>query len=205
MQKFLVILTLSAIFFSGHTLAQKKHQTKTAKSFSSKAAYLSLGQLLVDDATARMEGIDSSASYIQLGFEAQHNLLVYGIGLSGYFYKDSREFNQAVENQAGSRFSANSSAEATNLFGEIGYSFTRQKALHFDIIAGLEQVLQSSRGITDCSNCFSEDIQINSGLYAKPRLRLVPGKSFVIDFALQQYLSGDIVRAWMISIGYTDF
>lgn len=57
---------------------------------------------------------------------------------------------------------------------------------------GVSGVFGSERSIGNCSNCFSEDIDISGGLFAKAGLVKNVSKSIALGFQLTQYLSGDI-------------
>jgi hypothetical protein len=52
-------------------------------------------------------------------------------------------------------------------------------------------MLASERGISNCSNCYSEDIEIDGGIYGVLGVGQTLG-SLDLSVQFQQYLSGDL-------------
>lgn len=207
MKKYLIALLVSQSLFLNFCFAANKPKAGAPlNQHDAQTWYLTLGNVNFDSTIARREGIEDQANYIQLGIEVYRNGLIFGGGISGYFYKDRYRFNQAVQNtQTGSQSSASSTADSVNFYGEIGYRFKVNQILHFDLLAGLEHVLQSSRGIVDCVDCYSEDIDVSGGIYAKPQIRLTPSEHFSIEAGIHQYIATDVQNALVLSLGYHHF
>ncbi|MFL0811357.1 MAG: porin family protein [Agarilytica sp.] len=164
--------------------------------------YFSLGEFDLSSKVAREEGVKDNATYFQFAWQAQDKTWLWGAGLSGLLYTDRRDFTQFVEDQSGDEFSADSEAQAVNIFGEGGYAYAPSKFVSLDMLVGLEVVLSSERSIANCTDCYSEDIDINSGLYISPRVRLLAGEhGFMVGLAYQRYLEADIEGGVMLTIG----
>lgn len=157
--------------------------------------YLSIGEVSFDEAVALREGVEDTAVLVRAAWEGQTNAFVYGAGLSMFFYDDKQSFEQYVEGGGGGVRSADSSASAYNLFLEGGYSHTLNPRVNLEVLGGVELTLSSERSIGYCSNCYEEDIDIESGPYVMPRVRFSTAGSFSFFLAYQQYLSGDVENA----------
>ncbi len=179
-----------------------KQRLKSSAPISSSYWYLSLGQASIDTKIATQQGVKNSSTYIRLGWEGQNKKFVYGAGMSGFLYSDREKFSQTVrENIGGNVRSASSSADAFNLYGEAGYNHWFTNHINLGILGGYEWVLQSERGIANCTDCRSEDIDISSGLYLYPRLMFRTGKGFGLTLGYHHYLTGDVRNAISISAG----
>ena len=134
--------------------------------------YFGPGLIMLDDKKAKKEGVEDSAPYLKPGFELYRSSWLFGGGLSIIFYDDNQEFKQAVEDFTGDTSVEESSAFATDIYAEVGYRHEFSDHLYLDVIGGYEYMLQSDRSISNCSNCFEEDIDLSAGLYLAPRLQL---------------------------------
>lgn len=160
-----------------------------------------LGRASIDSEKASQQGVEDSALYIRLGVEMQRSHWLYDFGLSGLIYDDNAEFRQTVRDQFGNISTADSTAQAFDLFGEAGYRYLLSPNSSMDFFAGYEQMLTSGRSISNCSNCYDEDINIDSGLYVMPRLQFETETGFTFTLLYRQYLSGDLASAIALTIG----
>ncbi|WP_028885090.1 porin family protein [Teredinibacter turnerae] len=165
---------------------------------------LSIGQVSFDSELAAREGVDDSALYVVAGWEGRYRSnLIVGAGISLYDYSDNEAFEQLTESSwGGNERNSSSSATAYNLYGELGYGVDLAPTVSLDLLAGYEMVLSSERSISYCSDCYSEDIEIDSGLFVAPRLRFKPWEHWVIALSYQSYLTGDVESSAQISTGY---
>ncbi len=167
------------------------------------AFYLALGRIGIDEEVALQEGIEDTATYFRFGWEGQSDQVIYGAGLSGYLYSDNDGFSVLVEDYSGDVSSAGSDANAFNFYGEAGYSYDLSANAFFDIIGGMELVLISERGVSNCTDCPSEDIDVGSGLFVAPRFRLMANSGFTFAISYIQYLTGDTESALTANFGWT--
>lgn len=195
-----VILGLAALTLSQTTLSQEPQKVPAKKS---NGWYISLGEVSFNTKTADEEGVKDSATYLRFAWEGQSDSLVYGAGLSGYFYSDRREFSQRVEDSSGDESTESSSAEAINAFFEGGYSHALSDNFSVDLLGGYELVLQSERGISFCSDCDSSNIDIDAGLYTTPRIKFTADNGLMLAATYHHYFSGDVENAYSMTFGWT--
>lgn len=160
-----------------------------------------VGEAQIDKQTAFEERVGSSATYIQAGWQGQKNHLVFGAGLSIYMFNDKDSFSQDVENGWGDVSRESSSADGYGLYGELGYSWMiKPQTIHLDLMGGLEMIW-AERSIANCSDCYSEDIDVDSGLYVKPSMKFIAENGFFFNIAYTQYLSADFNSRINLAIG----
>lgn len=115
------------------------------------------------------------------------------LGASILLYRDNAEFAQYVEDYWGDVDYAESDANAFMLFAEYGpkYRFGQDNMSFVTVRGGLSGVLASERSISNCRNCYSEDIEIDGGVYGVLGIGQTLGR---LDLSLQfqQYFSGDL-------------
>ena len=149
----------------------------------------------IDAEAARAQGINEGATAIGGAAEyystASENTL--SLGTSILFYRDNAEFSQYVESYWGDEEYSESDANALMLFAEYGpkYRFGQHNTGFLSVRAGVSAILGSERSISNCSNCYSEDIDIDGGVYGLLGIGQTLGR---LDLSLQyqQYLSGDL-------------
>lgn len=141
-------------------------------------------QWIEDSATA----IGGAAEYYSSKTE---NTLV--LGASVLLYRDNAEFAQYVEDYWGDVDYTESDATAFMLFAEYGpkYRFGQDNMSFFTVRGGVSGILASERGISNCSNCYEEDIEIDGGVYGVLGIGQTLG-SLDLSLQFQQYLSGDL-------------
>lgn len=164
--------------------------------------YLGLGQASIDRATSNIAEIDRTAFYGRIGADFKKGHWIYGVGLSWLDYSDRRTCNVLTASPAEDAcFTSNASAGATSLYLETGYSHKLPNNLSMFILGGYELVLNSSRGIKDCFDCESMDIDIDSGGYLSPGFTYQLTDLILLSGNYYRYLSGDIENAFTITIG----
>ncbi len=137
-------------------------------------------------------------------FRSDSNM-IYAIGLNYIMYNDNNEFSQYVEdNWYNGRNYEESDANAFMIFAEAGPKiyFGADNLSFFSARAGISAILDSTRSISYCSDCYSEDININGGLYGA----LGIGHSFDrfdLSLQFQQYFTGDIDNSLRLQVGFT--
>lgn len=123
------------------------------------------------------------------------------LGASVLFYRDNAEFSQYVEDYWGDEGYEESDANAFMLFAEYGpkYRFGRDNMSFFSVRGGVSGILGSERSISNCRNCYSEDIDIDGGLYGVLGIGQTLG-SIDISLQFQQYFSGDLDNTLRLKI-----
>ncbi|MGV8837970.1 hypothetical protein [Cellvibrio sp.] len=116
------------------------------------------------------------------------------LGVSFLFYRDNAAFSQYVrDNWYGDEGYEESDANALMLFAEYGpkYRFGQDNMSFFTVRGGVSGMLASERSISNCSNCYEEDIEIDGGVYGVLGIGQTLG-SLDLSLQFQQYLSGDL-------------
>ncbi len=149
-------------------------------------------QFIEDSATA----IGGAAEYYS---SASENTLV--LGLNFLFYRDNAEFAQFIRDYWGDVNYTESDASAFMLFAEYGskYRFGQDNMSFVTVRGGVSGMLYSERAISYCSNCYSEDIDIDGGVYGVLGIGQTLG-SLDIGLQFQQYFSGDLDNSIRLKI-----
>lgn len=157
-----------------------------------------LDSLNMDKKVADREWIDSSATV--LGFAGEYftsaNSITYSIGADILFFDDQAPFSQQTN-----KGEKGSDASGAILFAEIGpqYKLGERGDNYVTVRGGFAAVVDANRSIANCSNCYSEDINIDGGPYG------VIGvghsfQSFSLGLQFRQYFSGDLDNSFGIKI-----
>ncbi len=160
----------------------------------------------IDSDRALQEGVEDSA--LQIGFYADYlqNSWVSTIGASFIIYQDDREFEQTVIGKGlyndGDIYIESSDANAMLIHLATGYRWTFGEAQKLDFITqgGFSFSALSERSIDYCSNCYSEDIELDGGAFIKARLSH-SSESVRFGLMVQQFISGDFDTVIGFEIG----
>ena len=149
-------------------------------------------QFIEDSATA----IGGAAEYYSSKTE---NTL--SLGMNFLFYRDNAEFAQFIHDYWGDVNYTESDATAFMLFAEYGpkYRFGQDNMSFFTVRGGVSGMLYSERAISYCSDCYSEDIDIDGGVYGVLGIGQTLG-SLDIALQFQQYFSGDLDNSFRLKI-----
>lgn len=150
--------------------------------------------------TARIE--DTATA---LGFAAEYytntseNTL--SLGMNILFYRDNAAFGQYVEDYWGDVDYSESDASAIMLFAEYGpkYRFGQDNMSFVVVRGGASGIFASERSIANCSNCDSEEIDIDGGVYGVLGIGQTLG-SLDLSLQFQQYFSGDLDNALRLKL-----
>ncbi len=205
-----LLVTLGLSVFSVTAMANTKNAENDANeafdvsTIQTNGWFVGIGQVNFDQKTAFNEGVDSGATTLHVAYEGQDGHFIYNAGMGIIMYDDNNGFSQQVENNYGNRSTASSDATAISLFGELGYSFIlKPQAAHFDLTAGVEQYFASERSISNCSNCYSEDIDLNAGFYIKPKIKFINANGFTFSISYQHFAAGDAENSFSLNFGMT--
>jgi len=157
----------------------------------------------IDSEAAAEAFIEDSATELGVAAEYYTNTSenTLSLGLNLLFYRDNAAFHQYVEDYWGDESYSESDATAVMLFAEYGpkYRFGQDNMSFVVVRGGISGIFASERGISNCSNCYSEDIDIDGGAYGVLGIGHTLGG---IDLSLQfqQYFSGDLDNALRLKI-----
>ena len=149
-------------------------------------------QFIEDTATA----VGGAAEYYS---SATENTL--SLGINFLFYRDNAEFAQFIRDYWGDVNYTESDATAFMVYAEYGpkYRFGQDNMSFFSVRGGVSGMLYSERAISYCSGCYSEDIDIDGGVYGVLGIGQTLG-SLDISLQFQQYFSGDLDNSLRLKI-----
>lgn len=154
--------------------------------------------LSIDDEVAALQGIEPDAFSINV--EAEYFLndnlsTVIGLGFLGY--DDNEEFSQLTEDAFGDVDNSSSSASALPLVMDMGYTrfYNGSVPAYVTLRGGLTYMFASERAIENCSDCSSQDIDVDGGMFVQAGAGINLGRSFTLGLYYKNYFSGDIEDA----------
>ena len=137
--------------------------------------------------------------------------LTYAIGLNYIMYNDNNEFSQYVEDNWSDDWDDDwdsysyeeSNANAFMLFAEVGPTiyFGADEMSFFSVRGGVSGIFDSTRAINYCSDCYSENINLDGGLYGALGIGRTLS-SFDISLQFQQYFTGDIDNSLRLKMAF---
>ncbi|RZA06065.1 MAG: hypothetical protein EOO68_05660 [Moraxellaceae bacterium] len=140
-----------------------------------------------------------------LGVAAEYftggNNMTYSVGLNYIFYNDNNEFSQYIDDYWSGYGYEESDAGGFMAYVEVGpeYHFGADGLSFFTVRGGYSGIFSSERSISNCDNCYSEDINIDGGAYGV----LGVGRSLGylnVGVQFQQYFSGDLNNAIRLTL-----
>ncbi|MDH5434364.1 MAG: hypothetical protein OEY19_10505 [Gammaproteobacteria bacterium] len=180
-----------AFFVSNSLMAEENEVQNVFRYDEGQGWFMSVGYTGIDSETAFWEGIGDSGTSLKLGYGGHTNNFVYGFGMSWIMLSDKNSFSQTVQDNFGNTSTKSSSADAFGGFGELGYSYVFDSGnTSFDLLGGFEFV-RAERTIANCSNCLSENINLDSGLYVLSRFTFFNQSGSAFSLGYQKYMTGD--------------
>ncbi len=163
-----------------------------------------LGFTKIEQNTVNSECVGSSSPEFHFNYTAQDGHFIYGGGMAIYLLDDNCKFSQDVIDGWGGRGRASSNASGLGLFGELGYSLPIEpRSVHFDLFSGFEHIW-AERSISNCTNCYSENIDIDGGIYLKPQFKFIRESGFTITIGAKLYPNSEIDHSIFINFGKTN-
>lgn len=188
---------------SGLIFAANAHAQESSDSFDPARTWafnIGVEQVSFDKQKASEQGIDDSAT--ALLFEGEyffHSHYSVTLGLEFLPYDDDASFSQ--DTTAGYK---SSDASGMPIYGELGYKrfFGASEKAYITTRAGMSVMVASDRSISNCTDCYEEDIDIDGGFYGLVGLGVRLGQSWSLGMHYKSYFTGDIENAAGISISY---
>jgi len=171
---------------------------------------IGLTYVTFDSDSMEQQGLGDSAFGVDIKGAYQFSpILAAGFGLGVLRFRDKEEFSQdvVVTNIFGSETDTlTSSATAITLFAELNYQIPSTSSVRFRLGAGYGGVTGADRDIENCSNCRSEDLDIEGGAYltAKALFNTYNSERLGYGISVRQYLSGDMSNNISFWLEYTN-
>jgi len=180
---------IASLFLSFTALAFAQDEQQEGAFFPSWEFGGTVGVLNLDSASANREFIDSEA-YVFGGFaEYVMESWLISLGMDFIVYDDNAEFTQRTEDFFGDEEDTSSDANGFILFGAVGPKWQFGETL-LTVQGGYAQMFASERGISNCSDCFSEDIEIDAGAFGRATIRQNAGP-VAIGLSYTQFIGSD--------------
>jgi hypothetical protein len=194
----LVILTLLLLSFVSN--AQEIDDQTVMEIPQGWAISLQLGTASLNSELSS-QGLGDSATNFGFSFDYLDQDWYSSILIDIVEFDDNYGFSQGVTSSYGGNSTEDSVASATSLAGAIGKAwFVNNNKAMFYAQGGLNLMLEASRAISQCSNCYEEDLDVSGGVFTRVGVNV-----FVDNFILGVYssfaLSGDIENMFGIRVG----
>ncbi|WP_237057097.1 hypothetical protein [Microbulbifer sediminum] len=127
----------------------------------------------IDADAALLNGIADSGFGIGASYAGRKGLFNFSVGGTIFFIDDKDEFSQDVENiVTGDQRTQDSSIDAGSLYIDGGLVHSFSDRFEAGVNVGY-RYFDIDRTITSCTDCYSEDISIESDSYIKPFARFL--------------------------------
>lgn len=193
LQKLIIIALSTAISFTAVADEAKKNDADTSGRWNYEG---SLELVNLDSEQAAQEFVKDSATAIGVYVSYVEQDWVTTLRGSFIIYSDLNKFSQVVETSGGfNNGDIDTASSDANAFS-LGVATGRQWRLgetedtRLMLQAGYDHVLASERAIASCSNCYSEDIEIDGGIFVQGALKHNFGVVSA-GFIVSQYVTGD--------------
>ncbi len=162
---------------------------------------VSLGSISIDPVVAAEGNIGDSAQYISGYWQGQHDNFLMATGFGFLILDDKLDVSYTTEDQFGNVEDSSASASGIDFYFEGGYRYNVAK-FNFDILAGYEY-MSADRSVSNCSDCPSDDITLEAGLYVKPRIGVAVNSKWSVEMSYVAYTAADIESNLGFSATYT--
>ncbi len=159
-----------------------------------------------DKDAAYVEGIDDSAFSFYIGGDYLQSGYRTSLFLEFYLYDDKYGFSQWVEGDGWFNDGdiSQKSSDANGFTGGIAFgpqwNFGADNQSVVYVQGGFDMMFTSERGISSCSNCYSEDIEMKGGALAQAGIEHNVG-TFTLGLIARSHLSGDLGSSFGVTIG----
>lgn len=207
----LSIMLCSSVFAEGQPVQASRSvaQQSTVQLAKRWVFNLRVEDIAMDDAVARREWVEADAVAVLLEGEYFLSETVSTSVGAGYLkYDDLNEFRQLTESVYGGDVEYSSSnAAAVPLLLDVGYTRFSDGAipLYWTARGGLTYLLASERAVEQCADCYSQDIEIDGGVFAELGVGVNLGHTVSLGLFYQNYLTGDLENALGLKISVGRF
>ncbi|WP_299267471.1 hypothetical protein [uncultured Psychrosphaera sp.] len=198
----LVILTLLLLSFTSTAEEVDQTYVNTPQGWSMN---VNLGLASINS-DLNSQGLGDSASVFGLSFDQLNENKYLSIFAERVSFEDDYSFSQDVVITSGYGGSSNgtekSEASALSIGGAYGFAwFVNENKSMLYAQGGVNLLLDATRGIPNCSDCYEEDLDVSGGLFGR-----VGANIFIDNIILGVYsslaLSGDVESNFGIKLGF---
>ncbi|MGB3611226.1 MAG: hypothetical protein WA987_12685 [Cellvibrio sp.] len=195
--------SLSLALAAAPSFAQDIYESRSYGPTSGWSWSAHVDHINIDDKIAAEQGIEDY--FTAIGGAAEYytseSNMTLSLGLSIILYDDNAEFRQRVEDWWGDEYYESSDATGGQAFIEYGpkIKFGANENSFVVVRGGLSGIFFSERSISNCRNCYSEDIDVDGGLYGVLGVGHRLGY-FDIGLQFHQYFSGDLDNGFRLKL-----
>ncbi|WP_193161832.1 hypothetical protein [Microbulbifer hainanensis] len=125
-----------------------------------------------DPAVAAYNGIADSGFGLGVGYAGEKGWFNFSVGATFFLIDDKNEFTQQVANDwTGNESTEESSIDAGSVYIDAGFQLPVSDSFVVGLNGGY-RYFDIDRGITNCRDCYSEDVGVESDTYLKPFARI---------------------------------
>lgn len=191
MKPIFLACTLLAASFSSFAVDQvAEPSTKKSNPLDHHTWGVSLQTMSIDEEVAANNYIGDRMQSASLFWQGKKSNLLIGAGLGVLIMDDHGSYDVDVMRVGGGNTTKKAEAGGINFYFEAGYRHIIEK-INLDLLVGFEKI-RADRSVDNCSNCPEEEIDMDAGMYFKPRIGYQINDKFWMDLSYSSYLSGDL-------------
>lgn len=172
------------------SMASAEEENNSKRLFDQGMWGVSLHSMLIDSEVAVANRVGEDLLRINFFIQGRIGNLLMSAGLGALSYDDLGSYSVRVEDQFGNQSTQSATASGMEFNTEIGY---RHQISNFNMdLLGGYSYFNSSRSVTNCSDCPDEDLDISSGAYLKPSIGYQFGESWALELNYTSYASADV-------------
>lgn len=156
----------------------------------------------ISESAASKNGIGDSAGTLYFGGESVTNGVLFGGGIGLVTFDDKSSFDVRVEDQYGNESTESANASGADFYIESGYRFTTlAENIDFDVLGGFSYIT-ASRSVDNCSDCPSDDLSLDGGLYLKANMLFRMEDDWYIQLGYKALMSDDMGGGVNLAVGF---
>lgn len=162
-----------------------------------------LGGISLDSAEAEAQGVEDGAGVLAFLANYHRAQWLISLGLEIIAYEDTENFTVIVRDSFGDEYRADSDASGIVLSAAAGpqWYLGSDQEINLFTQLGLAAIVNSEREISRCSDCPSQDIELDAGPYVAAGASYY-FNNFGIGLVAQTYLSGDFNSSLRIRFSF---
>lgn len=189
------LLLIPLIFASHLVVAEESTESNTKFGFG-------LGSYTLNSSAATSQKIEDSMYVINVFAEGYTGIFSYGLGINMGSPDDNDSFQVDVVDSYGKEETASSDVSTRGFYAELGAGHHVNDNVRLEVLGGYE-ILSGDRSIANCSDCPSQDIDLDGGLYLKPRMKFETDSDYSITVQYQLNMTGDVEGGFMALLGFS--
>jgi len=160
---------------------------------------IGLSNSTLDSSAADENLVGDQMQSLEFAFHYNQANVIAGAGFGLLIFDDQSDESYLVQDTSGDIESRDADANGFNFFFEGGYRHNIDK-INLDFLVGVQSI-SAERSVSNCSDCPTADLELDGGMYIKPRLNYAYNPTHMLEVGYSQYLSGDIQNTLLLTWG----